>query len=353
MLVGINYPWINYGWDFGDPPPAWVAPSALASWREDKRRRIRDDVQAIAATGISVLRWFLLADGANYGIGSTAPQWDAVTDRWQFRPLPAWHPFYRQLGDDFEFVLQTVATAGIRIVPSLIDFHWCAPAIVADARTSIVKGGRADVVLDPAARETFLDEVLEPLLAISLRYSEAIYAWELINEPEWVTSSSIAQQVEEGSIPTPIMQQFIDEGVGRINRQQLLDGTRAFRSTVGFAHWDTLYQWNSAARGVTLHQFHYYAQEARDLPLHRFSPEYPCFVGEFATAEERSWPDLRRAGAPQTVIERLRCIERKGYPAAFLWSVRAHDPATRWTQVEQDDVASYLRSAAPDSSIEP
>ena len=350
MLVGINYPWINYGWDFGDPPPAWVAPPALASWREEKRRRIRADVQAIATTGVSVLRWFVLADGTNYGTGEAAPQRDAFTGRWTFQPLPASHPFYRQLGDDFEFVLQTFAAIGIKLLPSLIDFHWCAPAIVADARTGIVKSGRADVLLDASARDAFLDNVLEPLLAMSLRYPETIYAWELINEPEWVTSSSIVQPAAEGSIPTRIVQDFIDEGVGRINRQQLLDGSRAFRSTVGFAHWDTLYQWNSAARGVTLHQFHYYAQADHDLPPHRFSPEYPCFIGEFATAEQRIWPDLQRAGASQTVLERLRCIDRKGYPAAFLWSARAHDPATRWTEVEQDDVVSYLRSAAPEPS---
>jgi hypothetical protein len=40
MLVGINCPWINYGWDFGDPPRAWVAGENLPAWREAKRKQI-------------------------------------------------------------------------------------------------------------------------------------------------------------------------------------------------------------------------------------------------------------------------------------------------------------------------
>jgi hypothetical protein len=49
MLVGINYPWIDYGWDFGDPPPAWVAGEYVAGWRENKRKQIEEDFRLFAA----------------------------------------------------------------------------------------------------------------------------------------------------------------------------------------------------------------------------------------------------------------------------------------------------------------
>ncbi|MBK6798730.1 MAG: hypothetical protein IPG76_18590 [Acidobacteria bacterium] len=52
MEIGINYPWIDYGWDFGDPPPAWVAKENLAAWREQKRRHIEDDFRQFASHGI-------------------------------------------------------------------------------------------------------------------------------------------------------------------------------------------------------------------------------------------------------------------------------------------------------------
>jgi hypothetical protein len=51
--------------------------------------------------------------------------------------------------------------------------------------TDWIKQGRADAIADPATRLMFLDLVLEPLLQVSQQYGDVIYAWELINEPEW------------------------------------------------------------------------------------------------------------------------------------------------------------------------
>jgi hypothetical protein len=52
MLVGINYPWIDYGWDFGETPPARVAGENLSAWRELKRKRIKKDFRRFALQGI-------------------------------------------------------------------------------------------------------------------------------------------------------------------------------------------------------------------------------------------------------------------------------------------------------------
>nr|MDQ3009961.1 hypothetical protein [Acidobacteriota bacterium] len=221
------------------------------------------------------------------------------------------------------------------------------------AQANIVKGGRADIVNDAAKRNAFFDAVLEPLLEVSLRYSQTIYAWELMNEPEWVTAAKPLTKYrpeENKTVRQGAMLDFLHEGVRRINGKRLPNGEPAFRSTIGFAHYDTLYDWDSASLGVTLHQFHFYAQNNGKLPRHIFSPDYPCFIGEFATAVQKDWTDLKKKKLDQTIPNRLSWVAEKGYPAAFLWSAQAVDVATLWTQREIADTVTYITSLGASSS---
>jgi hypothetical protein len=32
MLVGVNYPWLDYGWDFGLGPPPWRGTLTTPRW---------------------------------------------------------------------------------------------------------------------------------------------------------------------------------------------------------------------------------------------------------------------------------------------------------------------------------
>ncbi len=338
MRVGINYPWIDYGWDFGPPPEAWVPPGRAAGWSAARRRRIADDFRAFAAQGFFAVRWFLLGDGLNYGTGADAPRPEG-RDR-VFDPLPPEHPFYSRLLDDFAFVLDTCRDTGLELFPSLLDCSWCFRGTPADARPEIVKGGRSGVVRDPAAREAFLDLVLEPLLDLSLRRRGAIYAWELMNEPEWAVRGFWKRGAHR-TVSLGEMREFIAAGARRIARRRLEDGTPAFRSSVGFAHWDTLERWDAAGLGLTLPQFHYYAQRGRPLP----EAGGAGVVGEFASAEERAWPDLQLRREAQTLTNRLACLERKGYPDCFVWSARGADRATRWTEEVQGELAAYNRGS--------
>ncbi len=348
MLIGINYPWIDYGWDFGDPPPEWVSASALPAWRQQKRGQIRNDIRRFASQGIFAVRWFLLADGLNYGVGESAPRKEG--DGWTFDPLPAGHPYYGQLCADFEFILQACAQNALKLFPSLIDFHWCRQGIAVGGNPGIIKGGRYDLIRDRTKRHSFLERVLDPLLEISLRYPDSIYAWELINEPEWVIQKLSPFEERDGNrnVSPGEMKKFIAEGIERINTRHFPDGPGAFKSSVGFAHWDSLEEWDSRNLGITLHQFHYYAQDDRDLPLGPCSEDYPCIVGEFATAALRDWPDLKILHKDQTIANRLCCVEEKGYPACFLWSARAVDAASSWTANEQQGIAAFTGSIRPD-----
>ena len=346
MLVGVNYPWIDYGWDFGDPPPAWVGTQHVAEWREKKREQIVADFRAFAEMGLFAVRWFILADGLSYGVGEAAPK--KVGGVWVFDPLPGDHPFHIQLREDFEFVLKTCDELKIKFAPSLIDFHWCHQGVVAGADAGVIKGGRSDIVSDPAKGRDFFGAVLEPLLEISTRYHDTIYVWELINEPEWVSEASLraARLNTDKTVTRDQMRAFIAEGVGRINSKRLTDGRRMFRSTAGFAHWDAIKSWDSAGLGVTLHQFHYYAPDRREIPGRAFFGDSPCFIGEFATTFNGGWPELEKQDTARTISARLKLIEEKGYPAAFLWSARATDDATTWADADQLDTISFINASA-------
>ncbi len=348
MLVGINYPWIDYGWDFGDPPTAWVANENLNAWREAKRKQIEADFRLFASQGIFAVRWFLLADGLSYGTGEFAPRKTGVT--WTFDPLPAGHSFHGCLCDDFEFVLQVCRKNNLELLPSLIDFHWCHQGMPVAGNPDIIKGGRYDILRNPAKRSAFFDRVLDPLLALSLEYRDSIYAWELINEPEWVVrdlwlsgKKSMCRKVSQKE-----MKQFIAEGIQRINEKRLAGGRSEFQSSIGFAHWKSFDKWDAEKLGITLHQYHYYAQQNRKLPKYSHIKTHPCVVGEFATAAGRDWPDLKILNTDQTTTNRLCCIESKGYPACFMWSARATDPATRWTEEERQEVIAYTGLRRPD-----
>lgn len=342
MPVGINYPWIDYAWDFGIPPAAWVKPGDLERWREEKRAKVREDFRTFSNLGLFAVRWFMLADGLSYGVGDEAPR--LIDGRWRFDPLSADHPFHRRLCEDFEFVLDVCAETGIKFLPSLIDFHWCYPGKTIDEAGGIVKCGRGDIIRDPAKRRHFLDAVLEPLLDISARRPEVIYAWELINEPEWVTRRRFfgwLQRDPNRTVSHRAMIAFIREGMQRIN-------ARLIRSTVGFAHWDAMHRWGAGRLGMTAPQFHYYAPDEREIPDNNFPSGTPCFVGEFATTCLRCWPDLTGTDLERPIQPRLQMLEGRGYSAAFLWSARAKDNATSWEAADHHDTLAFVSPPADD-----
>lgn len=342
MQVGINYPWKEYGWDFG-PPPRHDDGSAFgprARWRST----IEAELEGFRRLGLFAVRWFLLADGLTYGTGPASPRPDPDAGRegqWRFDEPP---PLGAGFEEDFVHLLERFAAAGLLILPCLIDFRFCFPGRSLSSISAYVKQGRQDVVIDRSKRRLFFDRVLGRLLELAAPYREAIYAWELINEPEWCTRDSPLPFLDalhpERTVEAEAMQEFIREGAARINAAGL-------RSTVGFALYDTLERWDSAALGLTLHQFHYYG-EPPELPPHGFDPRWPAIVGELATAPHRPWPELPQAA--QGVYPRLAHVAGRGYPAAFLWSASAspedqEPPAADWSPATQEQVRRFTGGA--------
>ena len=330
MTVGVNYPWFDYGWDFGVAPPGWRSTQTDPRWYGE----IDSHLQRFQSLGISVVRWFILGDGLTYGTGGSAPYADATAGgEWRFDPpMPA-----PEIAQHFEELLQrfeNVNRAGslpIQLLPVFIDFHFCDPGSdaekpqVPNPYPGWVKQGRADAITDTNKRQRFLEQAFDPLLRVSQAHAAVIYAWEVINEPEWITNTWNPDNPTNHPVDATSMQAFLEAGKARIRAAGL-------KPTIGFASIDTL-----RATGITaeINQFHHYPAGRKTLERSGFDPNYPGIVGEFATSQADIWPELKDTG--QSVLNRLRQADAQGYPLAIPWSFRGQDPHTSWTaDVERD-----------------
>ena len=329
MLVGVNFPWLDYGWDFGLGPPAWRGTRTTPRWFDE----IDGHLRHLHGLGVRVIRWFMLADGLTYGSGAAAPRSDPLdAQRWHFDPGPLDQLFI----DHFSELLARVAAFNSRtsppllLLPVLVDFTFCQPGVLGVKKpnpvapaTQIedpdwVKQGRAEAIADAGKRRRFLDAVLNPLLQASQAQRDTIYAWELMNEPDWVTNGWEPNGVGHLPVDADAMRAFLEDGKTRVR-------TAGFKPTIGFNRIETLQK-----SGVTaeINQFHHYPDKMRRLGQHVFDPRFPAIIGEFATAETDIWPEL---GNNQSVLARLKRIAGLGYPMALPWSYLQRDRHTTWT----------------------
>jgi len=300
----------------------------------------------MAALGISVIRWFILGDGLTYGTGPDAPKLDrsATRDRsgWSFGP-PV---LAREFQEHFEALLQSFAAqcAGphpVRLLPVLVDYKFCEPGIwpvgkedparpqgITDA--GWVKGGRVEAIT--TSRRRFIEQVLRPLLRLSSGYRDAIYAWDVFNEPEWVTSGWHPDRRNDHPVNESEMRAFLEDSMSAIRQA-------GFRSTIGFSVIETIRRTRLYA---DINQFHHYTDGSRSLERNPFDPRHPGIIGEFATSTaEDTWPELRQRS--QRVLDRLRLAESHGYALALAWSFQATDRHTAWTLQAEDDIECFTQ----------
>jgi hypothetical protein len=342
MDAGVNYPWFSYGWDFGPAPPGWRSGNDPA-WVA----HIGQHLQHLSAIGISVVRWFILGDGLTYGTGPDAPKPDraAPGDRagWRFDP-PALAGEFRE---HFEAVLRSFAAQNtgprqpIRLLPVLADYKFCEPGVWPVSREDPairesvpdqgwVKGGRAEAITTD--RRPFIEQVLKPLLELSCGYRDAIYAWDVFNEPEWVTNGWHPDRGNDHPVNESDMRAFLEDSMSAIREA-------GFNSTIGFGLIETIRQTRVYA---DINQFHHYTDGSRFLERNPLDPRHPGIIGEFATSTaEDTWPELRQRS--QRVLERLKLAESQGYALALAWSFQAEDRHTSWTPQAENDIECFAR----------
>lgn len=362
MKVGLNYPWANYGWDFGEGP--W---GMRRAWEPT----LVDELKSLKKLGVHAIRWFVLGDGITWGTRADAPTEDKARQwhgqpQWRFNPPQG--AAVAPILEDFRALLTCFQRANddggtaLQLMPAVLDFHmffpgnfetgpFKKPGSKGDAPPAgFVKNGRMDAIIDRSKSALYLDHLLRPLVSMMAEapYRGLIHSVDVFNEPEWCTDDGRSDV--RRTVPLARMREFLRECADVVRPH--------FRPTVGFAEHESLAKWEVDGLGLGLWQYHYYSKPEEIAEAHG---PVPTIVGEFASTTgipsgvsptkplfqwkpiqgDRSWPELGGPWGDQRVGARLALLDKKGYPECFLWSVHATDQATRWDDEVRNDIARF------------
>jgi len=300
FILGVNYPWQNYGEDFG-----LVSGSHRGVSLPANRESLLREFARIRETGATVVRWFLFGDGrGGFSCENGIPR----------------HPDEFLL-KDVAAVLEIAEQTQLQICFSLIDFLW-----LQEHAGKRAPHAHEHVLHFAAGREAFLQNVLIPLFR-RFRADPAIFAWEIANEPEWA--------IREFH-PAPEAKLHIADF--RAYASEVAQAIHAFAdasATIGSARLLWLKAWTEI--GLDFYQAHYYpsgekesnldlAQQLAALP----PLDKPLCLGELP-AQDPSAPQYSLTNA-------LSVCRDAGLAGVAVW---------RWTKPEADGSDNHLGCVDP------
>jgi hypothetical protein len=292
FVVGANLPWIRYGCDFGGNqwhPDGGVADPLMTA-------ELRRLLSTLSAQGLSVVRWFLFCDG-RAGI-----RFDGSSD-----PIG--------LDDhvlaDLDAALTVAADARVRVMFTLFDFLWCRPRTRVGG---VDLGGHRRLFAHADVRAALLERIVAPVLELAGRHP-AVWAWDVINEPEWVTFGRGTWH--PWALRSSHLRALITDVV------TLAHARTTQPVTVGLASA----RWLGLVRDLDLdfYQVHWYDKldwlAPLAAPVDRWRLDKPVLLGEF--------PTRGSAAEPAAILETARA---QGYAGALFWSVRSGDAASDYAR---------------------
>jgi len=295
FFLAVNYPWLAYGRDFGVSPWGYFGIALPES-----RAAVERDFAGMKSAGVSLLRWFLLCDGRS-GI------------RYE-RGIPIGPD--DSLFKDVRTALELATQANLQICFSLFDFLWLQ---VPEARGQAFPGRAA--LQFAGGREALLQKILIPLFR-EFEKHPAIFAWEIVNEPEWAIPEFLRSPKSTLSLGNA--RSYFSEIARAISSVAQLP------STLGAARLQWVRAWKEI--GLDLLQAHYYPglerEEKLSLPqqLESFGRlEQPLWMGELPAADPEfpgyslagALTDCQNAGLAGAGVWRWRAPEAGGKDAAF------------------------------------
>ncbi len=304
MPVGVNYPWRRYGGDFG--PTIWRTHHGILADRD----AVANDFAVMAALGVEVVRWFVFTD-ARGGLAVDRQGWPAG--------------FLDGTLDDLDALFALALDAGLTVVPVLFDHTLVfAPSDAGGARV----GGHHAWLADPDGQARLVDTVVTPLAArygprgSHGRLGQAVYAWDLLNEPDWI----IAEHHPNPRVPVPIPFDVVAAWASAASAT--MRAHDAGRTTIGSARLRFAGWWDDPMFGFAFLQAHTYYDPAHDLdvletPYAALGLTRPLVVGECSARGEAA--DDARGRPALSVTALARAAAALGYAGAWPWTWRGVD----------------------------
>ena len=317
FLQGINYPWRIFGGDFGGIR-AWskrgVAGSLARHERLFKKLKKR--------TGAKFLRWWLWPDFRGDGIRfskSGVP----------LGPGPT-------VAADLNAALALARRHKLKLILTIFSFDNFRPDYF---QGRILVRNLGPIILKPTHRQAMLNNIIAPLAKIvtASPHKNALFAWDLINEPEWALerrhligpngNPDFHPLKDIRPIPHPVLERFLSDMIRVLRRENSAD----FRPliTVGQVAWI----WNNAWRRLPLdyYTFHLYPWIYKksggipnvDLVTPAGKSGIPIVIGELPP--DRLAPGLEFR---QLVIH----LHKLGYAGALPWSFSARPAGVKLTR---------------------
>ncbi len=340
FLLGADYPWVNYGNDFGS--------NAWGSYGVHSGGSYASDFADMKSKAVHVARWWVFADGRagmNFASDGT--------------PLGVQPVVYADLSQALTIAQQN----NIYLDLVLFDVSLLAqPTYVG----GVQMGGHADLLTNPAKRSALVNNVIAPL-AKRFGSNPMVISWELMNEPEWAISDLPRPAFNQNYTPVT-MSQFWAFGSAA---SQIIHLSTTQDVTVGSAALKWNQVWTDAfaiekglpTLGLDFYQTHYYQWmdccstiDDPDLGTTTWSPltqpvsalglDKPIVVGEIHTPTGSAGPQLD-------------AILANGYAGAWAWSYKYTNTGDQlqidWSTYTLWEAAhaSIVRIPAPSPSATP
>ncbi|MDO8834669.1 MAG: hypothetical protein Q7V01_03695 [Vicinamibacterales bacterium] len=289
FVTGTNLPWLTYGCDVG--ASAWRPGGGIAA--PATRAVLEEHLARIAGDGHRIIRWFLLCDGRS-GIRVAAGGAPAgLDDRVRF---------------DLDAAANALARHGIEAIFVVFDYLLCAPPRVAGG---VQTGGRRLWLARAAFTAPLIERVVSPLVA-HLGPDAPVAAWDLINEPEWITRG-FGGGAATGAVSRGAMRRFLEDAVAAVHEAADVPVTVGLASTRGLDMVRDL--------GLDVYQVHWYDRHSSlaqlDTSVADWRLDAPLVLGEYPTR-----------GSRLAAADIVATARRSGYAGALGWSTLSGDEAS-------------------------
>lgn len=289
-LNGVNYPWSEYGRDFGTND--W---GSVGVHDSETRAKVDADFAAMERQGIHSVRWWVFSDGR---AGIT----------WDSRGLPSGIDQY--VFPDMDSALALAQKHHIYLDLVLTDFTLMYDA---SQENGVQLGGRSQVIDTGSGQQALINNVFKPLFQRYAR-SQQILAYEVMNEPEWGIQ-------DDGAVDSKINHPTSLENFRRLTRDvatAVHANTRSY-VTLGSAAKRWTEQWKGL--GLDFYSVHYYEEnrlsldsDLYDTDARALNLDAPVVIGEYPLGS-------KKAGFAQYLDNWFS----RGYAGAWAWSFKAVD----------------------------